>query len=64
MLALLCVIVGAFLLGKAFAKKNNQEKGIVVILGGTLLLIYFFPGIALLILGLVLLSFFGVSFGF
>ena len=60
MLALLCIIVGAFLLGRSFARKEDKEKGFIVVLGG-LLLIWFFPGIALLIIGLILLALFGVQ---
>jgi len=60
MLALLCVIIGAFLLGRSFARKEDKEKGFIVVLGG-LLLIWLFPGVALFIIGIVLLSLFGIQ---
>jgi vacuolar-type H+-ATPase subunit I/STV1 len=60
MIALLCIIIGAMLLGKSLARKEDKEKGFIVILGGAILLFCFFPGLAILIVGLILLAMFGI----
>ena len=63
MIALICIILGILLVAKSFAKTNDKEKGFVLLLGGTLLMIWFFPGAALLIVGVVMLMLFGFGGG-
>jgi hypothetical protein len=58
--AIVSIIVGLLLLwkGKTKQKEQKEQKGFVV-LATTLFLIYMFPGMALLIIGLVLIALMG-----
>ena len=59
-LGIVCIVLGLILGIRAIClkKKEKEQKGFIVI-AGTILLIYMFPSVGLIILGLVLLAIFG-----